>query len=110
MSLIRDIYEINRVVASISTYKNLTTCVATSVVSIRSSKDVSSCVLSLCDFLITYKHLTIDAIKNGCDLFIPLSGLGYVKLSPRMIGLLGMVSSLAGLIVVLNPKCKLTPS
>lgn len=109
MSIMRDVYEINRVVSSSSSYKNLSTCIATSVVSIRSSKDLSRCLTSLFEFLITYKHLTIDTVKNCCDLFIPLSGMGYVKLSPRVIGLLGMASSIAGLIVILNPHCKLTP-
>ena len=110
MSIVRDVYEINRVIASFSSYKNLSTCIATSIVSIRSTKDVTCCVSSLLDFLLTYKHLTIDTIKNCCDLFIPLSSMGYVKLSPRSIGLLGMISSIAGLIVVLHPKtCKLSP-
>lgn len=110
MSIVRDVYEINRVVASFSSYKNLSTCIASSVVSIRSPKDVSVCVSSVCDFLVTYRHLTIDTIKNCCDIFIPLNGMGYTKLSPRVIGLLGMISSIAGLIVILNPQCKLTPS
>lgn len=109
LSLVRDVYEINRVVASFSSYKGLSSCIASSVASIRSPKDVSLRLTSLLDFLITYKHLTIDTIKNAADLFIPLNGLGYVKLSPRVIGLLGMVSSIAGLIVILNPQCKLTP-
>lgn len=109
MSIVRDIYEINRVVVSSSSYKNLTTCIATSVVSIRNTKDLSRCFTSLFEFLITYKHLTIDTVKNCCDLCIPLTGMGYVKLSPRVIGLLGMISSIAGLIVILHPQCKLTP-
>lgn len=110
MSIVRDVYEINRVVVSISSYKSLSTCLASSIVSIRSSKDVSMCVSSLVEFLFTYKHLTVDTVKNICDLFIPLTSMGYVRLSPRQIGLLGMISSVAGLIVVLNPKCKLSPS
>lgn len=110
MSIVRDVYEINRVVASFSSYKSLSSCIVSSFVSIRSTKDVSVCATSLLEFLITYKHITIDTIKNCCDIFIPLSSMGYVKLSPRIIGLLGMISSIAGLIVVLNPQCKLTPS
>lgn len=110
MSIVRDVYEINRIVVSISSYKSLSTCLASSIVSIRSSKDVSVCVSSLVEFLITYKHLTVDTVKNICDLFIPLTSMGLTKLSPRQIGLLGMISSVAGLIVVLNPKCKLSPS
>jgi peroxin-11B len=110
MGIVRDIYEINRVISSFSSYKNLSECIASSALSIRSAKDVTVCFSSLLDFVITYKHLSVDTLKNCCDLFIPLTSMGYVKLSPRIIGLLGVVSSLAGLIVVLNPKCKLTPS
>jgi len=110
MGIMRDIYEINRVIASFTAYKHLSSCIVGSVTSIRSSKDVTLCLVSLFDFLITYKHLTIDMIKNCCDLFIPLSSMGYVKVSPRVIGLLGIISSIAGLIVILNPQCKLTPS
>jgi peroxin-11B len=110
MGIVRDVYEINRAVASFSTYKSLSSCIAVSLTSIRSSRDVSICATSLVDFLIKYRHLTIDTVKNCCDLFIPLTSMGYVKLSPRVIGLLGVCSSLAGLIVVLHPKtCKLTP-
>jgi len=109
MSLVRDLYEINRVIGSFTSYKNLTSCIVSSIVSIRSPKDVSMCLTSLFDFLITYKHLTIDTIKNAADIFIPLNGLGYVKLSPRTIGILGTISSIAALIVIFNPQCKLTP-
>ena len=109
MSLVRDVYEINRVISSSTSYKSLSSCIASSVLSVRSPRDVSHCFTSFFDFLITYKHLTVDTIKNAADLFIPLNGLGYVKLSPRVIGLLGMISSIAGLIVILNPQCKLTP-
>jgi peroxin-11B len=110
MGLVRDVYEINRVISSFTSYKNLSECIASSALSIRSARDVSVCFSSLCDFVVTYKHLSVDTVKNCCDLFIPLTSMGYVKLSPRIIGLLGVASSLAGLIVVLNPKCKLTPS
>lgn len=110
MGIVRDIYEINRVISSYSTYKNLSSCIASSVVSVRSAKDFTNCFTSLFEFAVTYKHLSIDTIKNFCDIFIPLNSLGFVKLSPRTIGLLGMISSIAGLIVVLNPStCKLTP-
>jgi len=109
MNIVRDVYEINRVIASSTNYKSLTKCVGSSLVSLRSPADVIRCFQSLFEFLVTYKHLTIDTVKNCCDLCIPLNGLGHVKLSPRTIGILGAVSSLAGLFVILNPSCKLTP-
>jgi peroxin-11B len=109
MSIVRDVYEINRVISSFTSYKGLTSCLTSSLVSIRSTKDITRCAASLTDFVVTYKHITLDTIKNVCDLFIPLNGLGYVKLSPKVIGILGMISSLMGLIVILNPSCKLLP-
>lgn len=109
MSLVRDIYEINRVIASFTSYKSLTSCITSSLISIRCAKDVTVCASSVAEFLVTYKHLTIDTIKNICDLFIPLNGLGYIKMQPRIIGLLGVISSLMGLIVILDPSCKLIP-
>lgn len=109
MSIIRDVYEINRIISSSTSYKDLTTCLTSSLLSIRSTKDVTKCAASLTDFFVTYKHISIDSIKNVCDLFIPLNGLGYVKFSPRVIGILGVISSLMGLIVILNPNCKLLP-
>lgn len=109
MSIVRDIYEINRIISTSTSYKDLTSCLASSLLSIRSTKDITKCIASLTDFVVTYKHITIDSIKNVCDLFIPLNALGYVKISPRFIGILGMISSLMGLIVILNPSCKLLP-
>lgn len=107
MSLVRDVYEFNQIVVRHSSYKSISSCIASSVVSIRRPEDVTNCVTSLFKFLFTWKHITIDMLKNSCDLFLPLNGLGYTKLSPRVIGLLGMASSIAGLIVILNPNCKL---
>lgn len=110
MNIVRDVYEINRVISSFSSNKNLTSAVVSSLVSIRSPKDISMCASSVVDFALTYKHLTIDTVKNCCDLFIPLTGMGYTRIPPRVIGLLGMISSIAGLIVILHPQCKLKPS
>ncbi|XP_017773513.1 PREDICTED: peroxisomal membrane protein 11B [Nicrophorus vespilloides] len=53
------------------------------------------------------RGLVVDTVKNGCDFFIPLNALGHVKLSPGTVGWLGVVSSLAGLIVLIDPRAKL---
>ncbi|KAF5283833.1 hypothetical protein FQA39_LY04653 [Lamprigera yunnana] len=55
-----------------------------------------------------YQNLLIDTAKNSCDLFIPLTALGHTHLSPGMVGLLGIASSLAGLISLLQPLAKLS--
>lgn len=56
------------------------------------------------------RAIFIDTIKNACDLFIPLTALGYTKLKPRTVGLLGVISSIAAIIVLLQPAAKLHPS
>lgn len=110
MGVVRDIYEINKIISSYSSYKSLSACLAGSLVSIRSLDDVSRHGATLMDFAITYKHISLDLMKNLCDLFIPLNTLGFTKLSARTIGFLGMISSVAGLIAILHPStCKLTP-
>lgn len=58
------------------------------------------------------KHpdVAIDVVKNSCDLLIPLTSLGYVRLSPGFVGLMGVISSLGGLMTIINPVLKLQPS
>lgn len=51
----------------------------------------------------------VDTLKNSCDFFIPLTALGHVKLSAGTVGWLGVISSLAGLMVLIDPKKKLSP-
>lgn len=57
-----------------------------------------------------HKEVVMDIIKNGCDLFIPLTALGFTKFTPGTIGLLGIISSLVGLYTIINPLYKLSPS
>ena len=38
---------------------------------------------------------------------IPLTALGYTRLSPGAIGFLGMISSLAGLLTLIDPHAQL---
>ena len=54
-------------------------------------------------------QVTLDTIKNGTDLFLPLSGLGYINVSPGFVGLCGLISSLVGVVTVWNSKLKLSP-
>ena len=56
-----------------------------------------------------HKHITFDTLKNVCDFFIPLSNLGSFKISPGLIGILGIVSSLAGIVPMMDPSAKMTP-
>jgi len=57
-----------------------------------------------------YPGVVIDTVKNGCDLWIPMTSLGYVKLSPGMVGLFGVISSLVSIAAIINPVMKIQPS
>ncbi|KAM3963355.1 peroxisomal biogenesis factor 11ab [Aphomia sociella] len=57
-----------------------------------------------------HKDVFIDTLKNSCDLFIPLTALGFTKLSPSTIGALGAVSSAAALLTIVKPITKLVPA
>jgi len=70
---------------------------------IRTSRVLITCVYSHAD-------ISIDLLKNLADLFIPLSVLGYIKVSPGTIGLLGVVSTVASAIPQINPMTKMVPA
>ena len=57
-----------------------------------------------------HKDVVMDAIKNGCDLFIPLTALGFTKFTPGTIGIFGVISSIVGLYTIIHPLYKLTPA
>lgn len=54
-----------------------------------------------------HKSLAFDFFKNFCDFWIPLNSLGYVKISPEKIGLLGTISSVIAIIQLIDPSCRL---
>ncbi|XP_052567779.1 peroxisomal membrane protein 11A isoform X3 [Peromyscus californicus insignis] len=51
--------------------------------------------------------LLLDTVKNFCDILIPLNQLGIYKSNLGIVGLGGLVSSVAGLITVVYPQLKL---
>ncbi|CAL1673017.1 unnamed protein product [Lasius platythorax] len=89
MSLMRDIYEIVKILKH---EKN-----------IFKQYQIVSCLRN-------HKEVMMDTVKNGCDLFIPLTALGITKCTPGTVGLLGIISSFIGLYTIINPLYKLTPS
>lgn len=91
MNLVRDIYEINRLLEANSWKLN---------------RKPASSLLELAN---QHRDIVIDTLKNSCDILIPLAALGYVKLSPGMVGMLGVISSVAGIITIVNPMFKLCP-
>lgn len=64
----------------------------------------------VCSHLKYRTDVISDTIKNGCDIFIPLTALGYTKLSPGTVGILGVISSLVGIYTLIYPTTKLVPS
>lgn len=61
-------------------------------------------------FVYNHKDLFIDIAKNSCDLMLPLTNLGIIRLSPGTIGVIGMVSSVLNLYVILNQRARLPHS
>ncbi|XP_032683446.1 peroxisomal membrane protein 11B isoform X2 [Odontomachus brunneus] len=57
-----------------------------------------------------HKTVVLDTIKNGCDLFIPLTALGHVKCTSGTVGIFGIISSLIGLYTIIDPYSKICPS
>lgn len=57
-----------------------------------------------------HKPIIVDTIKNSADLLLPLSSLGYIDISPGIQGILGVISSVMGILTVWYPDLKLVPS
>lgn len=53
--------------------------------------------------------VALDVVKNVCDLFIPLEQLGVYRSSAGVVGLCGLLSSLIGILTLLEPRLKLKP-
>jgi len=88
MNIIRDIYEITKIVEQGNIFQR--------------QRQIS--------YLQDHKNVVMDTVKNACDLFIPLTGLGITRCTPGTIGLLGTISSLIGLYMIIDPHYKLSPS
>lgn len=96
MNLIRDIYEISKILE----YHNKTRRLFPHILH----------QYELLYKLRDHKDIVLDTIRNGCDLFIPLTALGYTNFAPGMIGIFGMISSILGIYTIIQPLYKLTPS
>ncbi|KAH8407640.1 hypothetical protein KR222_008934 [Zaprionus bogoriensis] len=110
MNLCRDFYEIMRVtdLHKASCRSGITRCrIATSI---NSPADVKRLALQSYALVLGHKDIFVDTVKNVCDVFIPLTALGYTNLTPKTIGMLGAISSVAGLWALLESTAKLTPA
>lgn len=102
LNLIRDFYEISKI---FNTQKSILPRNG-----LKCSSDFVEVALRIFSLLHQNRAIMIDTVKNGCDFFIPLTALGHIKLSPGTVGWLGVISSLAGLLVLVEPKAKIVPS
>ncbi|GAB0088490.1 peroxisomal membrane protein 11B [Sergentomyia squamirostris] len=100
MNLLRDFYEIRRLL-QIQPPRKIADC---------SLQGFATFPLDILRTVCSHKPIMWDTLKNLCDFFIPLNGLGFTKLTPRTIGLLGFISSLAGLVALIEPTAKLSPA
>lgn len=51
--------------------------------------------------------VVVDLVKNSADLFLPVSRLDILYIPSGIVGLLGVVSSLAGIVADFNEQLKL---
>lgn len=102
INLLRDFYEITRIIEE----ENIQLKIKKA-----SRSNLTKQLLAVAAvFVNDHKDVFWDCVKNGCDVWIPMTALGYTHLKPGTIGLLGTISSIAGLISMINPNAKLLPS
>ncbi|XP_037307143.1 peroxisomal membrane protein 11A isoform X1 [Pungitius pungitius] len=61
----------------------------------------------LLESLKSHPAVALDMLKNACDLFIPLDRLGIYKSNPGVVGFCGLMSSVIGIVTLLEPKLTL---
>ncbi|KAH7974090.1 hypothetical protein HPB49_009804 [Dermacentor silvarum] len=57
-----------------------------------------------------HKALLLDLVKNFADLWIPYTALGHARLEPGTVGLLGVISSAAAILPMLDSTFSLIPA
>lgn len=57
----------------------------------------------------SHPAVALDTLKNICDLFIPLDKLGIYQSNAGVVGFCGLVSSLIGLMTLVQPNLKIKP-
>lgn len=117
MNLCRDFYELSKLMERTfhgngSTKRTINRWLfdTNANISLLSKNDLTNASLQAYSYMYENRAIFLDATKNLCDVFIPLTGLGYTRLKPRTVGLLGVISSIAALIVLIQPAAKLQPS
>lgn len=57
----------------------------------------------------THPDVTVDVLKNACDLLIPLDKLGIYEANAGVVAFCGLISSLIGILTVAQPRLKMKP-
>ena len=47
--------------------------------------------------------LIMDTLKNLADFWLPMSALGHINLSPVLVGILGVISSITSALPLIDP-------
>ncbi|XP_054476477.1 peroxisomal membrane protein 11A [Anoplopoma fimbria] len=66
-------------------------------------------IFLLLDSLKSHPAVALDTLKNVCDLFIPLDRLGIYQSNAGVVGFCGLMSSLIGIVTMVQPKLTLKP-
>ncbi|KAL0968308.1 hypothetical protein UPYG_G00265140 [Umbra pygmaea] len=114
MSLTRDVYTITQLMVQrtrdrqfqhkIDQHLNESPDVATVIL-----PQLDAFVYLLIESLKSHPSVALDTLKNICDLFIPLDRLGLYRSNPGVVGFCGLISSILGIVSVLQPGLKIKP-
>ncbi|XP_002919615.1 peroxisomal membrane protein 11A isoform X1 [Ailuropoda melanoleuca] len=107
LSLARDLYEISLQMEQAKREKSASQEPLGYSVADEETEWLQSFLLLLFRSLKNHPPLLLDTVKNVCDILNPLDQLGIHKFNPGIIGLGGLVSSLAGIVIVACPQMKL---
>ncbi|XP_042268932.1 peroxisomal membrane protein 11A [Thunnus maccoyii] len=114
MSVIRDVYVIAQLMVQRARDKHFKQKMD---LHLNESPEVAEVVIPQLDaflFLLleslkSHPAVALDAVKNICDLTIPLDRLGIYQSNAGVVGFCGLISSLIGIVTLVQPKLKIKP-
>lgn len=114
MSLLRDSYAIGQLVRHRARDKGFKRRMD---MHLGESPEVAEAVVPQLDALLflllhvlrSHPALALDTLKNVCDLFIPLDKLRIYQSNAGVVGFCGLLSSLIGIMTLLQPNLKIKP-
>ncbi|XP_029953169.1 peroxisomal membrane protein 11A [Salarias fasciatus] len=114
MNLTRDAYDVLRLMVQNSRDKQFRQQMNQHL---NEGPDVAEAVIPQLDALFylllhtlkSHPAVALDALKNICDLFIPLDRLGIYQSNAGVVGFCGLMSSLIGIVTLAQPTLKIKP-